>query len=123
MKTYIRRSALLLPVCAGLFLVGQLIAQQGSLPLKDTIAVERNFRNGYYFYNQRNFTAAVSFFDQSISIDPYDHRSRIWLGQAYYMSGFLKNAYTEWQTALNLGAGGNLLRNRLQTLYAIDARE
>lgn len=93
------------------------------LPLDKGIALERNFRSGYYFYNRRNYTASISFFDQSISVNPYDYRSRIWLGQSYYMAGFLKNAYTEWQAALNLGAGGNLLRNRLQTLYAIDARE
>jgi len=98
-------------------------AQPNAPTLLDSINVEKNFRNGYYFYNFRNYNAAIDFFNQAISADPYDHRSRIWLGQSYFMAGSMQNAYTEWQVALNLGAGGNLLRNKIQTLYALDARD
>jgi DNA-binding beta-propeller fold protein YncE len=98
-------------------------AQPNTPSLRDSITVEKSFRNGYYFYNFRNYNAAIDFFNQAISVDPYNHRSRIWLGQSYFMAGSLQNAYTEWQVALNLGAGGNLLRSKIQTLYALDARD
>ena len=84
---------------------------------------ENNFKSGYYFYNRRNFAAAINFFDKTISYNPKDYRSRIWLGQSYFMSGFLKNALTEWQTALNLGGGGNLLKNKINSLYFLQGKE
>ena len=102
---------------------GLVQAQADALQLSESLAVEKNFRSGYYFYNRREYTAAVSFFDQAISVNPHDHRSRIWLGQSFYMAGFQKNAMTEWQVALNLGAGGSLLRNKLKNVYAIETRE
>ncbi len=116
MLAMISALALIVPIRAGL-------AQSGPIPLGQSLAVEKNFRSGYYFYNRREYPAAISFFDQAISVNPHDYRSRIWLGQAFYMAGFQRNALTEWQAALNLGAGGNLLRNKLKTLYAIESRE
>jgi len=83
----------------------------------DLLLSERNFKSGYYFYNRRNYAAAIDFFRKSLSLQPRDVRSRISLGQTYFMAGYLKNALTEWQIALNFGGGGSLLRNKLNYLY------
>ena len=89
----------------------------------DAVRFSRFFRSGYYFYNRRNYNAAASFFDKARGINPRDYRSRLWLGQSFFMAGFYKNALTEWQIALNLGGGGNLLRNKLNYLYYQQGRE
>jgi len=89
----------------------------------DEVRFSRFFRSGYYFYNRRNYNAAASFFDRARGISPRDYRARLWLGQSFFMAGFYKNALTEWQIALNLGGGGNLLRSKLNYLYYQQGRE
>lgn len=100
-----------------LFCAGSLSAQNNNGALDRSIYIEQQFKSGYYFYNRKKYPAAVNFFDRALSADPRHHNARIWLGQAYYMAGFIKNALTEWQVALNLGAGGNLLRSKINSLY------
>ncbi len=102
-----------LQICLLLF-SASLFAKSG---LGNFLRSERNFKSGYYFYNRRNYAAAIDFFRKSLALRPRDVRSRISLGQTYFMAGYLKNALTEWQIALNFGGGGNLLRNKLNYLY------
>lgn len=87
------------------------------------VAYNSHFQSGYFFYNRRNYNAAATFFDKARSVRPRDYLARIWLGQSFFMGGFYKNALTEWQIALNMGGGGNLLRTKLNYLYYQQGRE
>lgn len=103
---------------------GGLLHAQGTGRSKDyRVFRDSHFRSGYYFYNRRNYQAAIPFFEKALSLDPRHFRSRLWLGQSYFMAGFYKNALTEWQIALNLGAGGNLLKSKLNYLYYLQGKE
>lgn len=116
-------AGILLFIVAAVAGTAVVVAQQKGGALDRSIYIERQFKSGYYFYTRKKYPAAINFFDRVLTADPHHHLSRIWLGQSYYMAGFVKNALTEWQVALNLGAGGNLLRSKINSLYHMQGNE
>lgn len=78
---------------------------------------EENFKRGVFYYNETKYLSAIEFFIKSLQYKNDFHIARIWLGKAYYRAGYIENAITEWKTAIEAGAGNNILRNRLNNIF------
>lgn len=54
------------------------------------------FKWGVKFYNQGLYEKSVFSFERSLSYDPSDLQTHLWLGHAYYMKGDVEAALKEW---------------------------
>ncbi len=77
----------------------------------------QKFIEGMYHYNTRSYNAAVDSFIKALEHKPDDFRARIWLGKAYYLAGYERNAISEWERVINQGGGTNLLRQKLNFIF------
>lgn len=82
----------------------------------DAAQAAEEFRWGVYAYHAGRFNDAVVAFTRAISFKPDDLRAREWLGRAYYRSGFVDAALSEWDVVVDAGAGGAYLRSRLEQI-------
>ena len=89
---------------------------QSGAGYKEILSYE-NFINGVYNYNQRSYSASVDSFLKALEYEPYNFRTRVWLGKAYYLAGYVKNAIAEWERVISHGGGSNLLRQNLNYIY------
>jgi DNA-binding beta-propeller fold protein YncE len=89
---------------------------QSGAGYKEILSYE-NFINGVYNYNQRSYSAAVDSFLKALEYESDNYRTRMWLGKAYYLAGYVKNAIAEWERVISHGGGTNLLRQYLNYIY------
>lgn len=54
------------------------------------------FKWGVKFYNQGLYEKSVFSFERSLSFNPADYQTHLWLGHAYYMKGDVEAALKEW---------------------------
>jgi DNA-binding beta-propeller fold protein YncE len=71
---------------------------------------EEEFQRGVRAYHQGRVSQAILAFTESLSHQPQDPRTRVWLGHAYYRSGFEDAALSQWDYAGRLGADTAYLR-------------
>ena len=65
------------------------------------------YQNGYYNY-------AIELFEKSLSIKPDKTTPRVWLGKAFYKSGFEEQALYEWNFIAEKGGATSLLKNLIE---------
>ncbi|MDH5682539.1 MAG: hypothetical protein OEZ36_13190, partial [Spirochaetota bacterium] len=104
---------LLIIVVALMMLSG---AVMGDIETRQRSIAESFFKEGVYYYNQQEYTAASNALIRSLSSDPTYYKARYWLGRAYYQSGYTKNALVEWERVLNLVGEDHLLKNKVTRL-------
>ncbi len=80
------------------------------------LTAERLFKEGVYYFNQREYIAASSKFTSALSSDVTYYKGKYWLGKAYYHSGYIQNAIIEWERALNAVGEDHLLQNKITRL-------
>ncbi len=71
---------------------------------------EEEFQRGVRAYHQARLSQAILAFTESLSHQPQDPRTRVWLGHAYYRSGFEDAALSQWEYAGRLGSDTAYLR-------------
>lgn len=77
---------------------------------------KRLFKTGWTHYQRGNYPLAIETLHRAVAAKPTFAPARVWLGEAYLQAGYPENAAEEWRTALDLGLGDNLLRQRLAFL-------
>lgn len=81
------------------------------------ILSEKNFKIGIARFYNREYEAAIQFFNKSLSYEPMNYRCRYYLGYAYLNAGYSKNALDEWENLVKLGGGDYQVRQKLNDLY------
>ena len=79
----------------------------------DYLRAQEFVKEGVYYFNQRQYTAASNAFMKGLLIDSNYHKARYWLGKSYYQSGNVKNAIEEWEYILNFVGWEPLIRNKI----------
>jgi DNA-binding beta-propeller fold protein YncE len=98
------------------------IAFAGLMPLSaEPSAADRahagdEFRRGVQAFYRGTFNDAVMIFEKALSYLPGEPRILDWLGKSYYRTGVEGTALSAWQTALDSGYGGDLLKNRIEVV-------
>ena len=77
---------------------------------------KKYFKLGCSYYHKADYQLAIYYFQKSLVNYSKYNLSRIWLGKAYYQAGYFDNAVDEWSSALELGEGNNILRQKLNFL-------
>jgi DNA-binding beta-propeller fold protein YncE len=77
----------------------------------DRIRAEEEFRWGVRAFHNGFFNEALVAFNKSLSYKPQDAAARIWLGRAFYQSGFNDACLAEWKAVIAAGKGTPLLEN------------
>ncbi len=71
------------------------------------------FHKALLFYHAQRYEAAREFFYQALSVQPYFHLARLYLGDAYYYTGDWANALEQWEFLdQNLKGGYPLAKER-----------
>ncbi|MDH5682716.1 MAG: tetratricopeptide repeat protein, partial [Spirochaetota bacterium] len=91
-------------------------AVRGDIETRQRSIAESFFKEGVYYFNQQEYTAASNALIRALSSDPTYYKARYWLGRAYYQSGYTKNALVEWERVLNLVGEDHLLKNKVTRL-------
>ena len=80
------------------------------------ISAEREFRWGVQAFHSGRFNRAILSFERSLSLKPDDTRTRLWLGNAYYRSGFEESALTMWESLIQNGYEDPLLQYKIDII-------
>lgn len=80
------------------------------------IRAEEEFSWGVRAYQNGFFNEALLAFTRSLGFRPEDALTRIWLGKAYYRTGFVDAALEEWQAVLGRGLNSPYLENLVTTI-------
>ena len=75
----------------------------------DQVEARRHFQDGVRAYHRALYNDAIVSFNQSLSSVPDDSAVIIWLGRAYYRSGFNDSAIARWTFPLENGLRSNYL--------------
>jgi DNA-binding beta-propeller fold protein YncE len=97
-------------VCALLFLIGIQTATTQNIDL-DKVKSEEFFRWGVEAFHNGFFNNAILSFEKALSFHAENHRARIWLGRAFYKSGYEEQALHEWNHLVRNGQATGLLKN------------
>ncbi|TVQ39331.1 MAG: 6-bladed beta-propeller [Spirochaetaceae bacterium] len=92
----------------GLLPAGPMPAGANPLDMDSAEAAEE-FRWGVVAFHNGRFNEAILSFTRALSFVPHDPTARIWLGHAFYRSGFEQAALVEWQTVVDAGHGNQAL--------------
>lgn len=103
--------ALLSAVLLGLGLTAQ--AQQVDM---DEIAARQELRFGVTSYHAGNLNESIVSLNRSLAYDSSQTLARFWLGRAYYASGFVDSAITEWESLVAEGAHTAVLDNWIERI-------
>ncbi len=76
----------------------------------DAVRGEEEFRRGVRAYHQGRISQAILAFTESLSYEPQNPRTRVWLGHAYYRAGFEDAALSQWEYAGRIGSDTAYLR-------------
>ena len=82
----------------------------------EAVRGEQEFQRGVRAYHQGRISQAILAFTESLSHQPQNPRTRVWLGHAYYRSGFEDAALAQWEYAGRLGEDTAYLRFLRQIL-------
>ena len=77
---------------------------------------EEEFRRGVQAFYRGSFNDAILQFEKALAYLPEEGLILDWLGKAYYRAGLESAAIQQWQYALELGYGGQLLENVIEIL-------
>ncbi len=80
------------------------------------LKAEEDFRWGVRAFNNGYFDKAILSFERAIRLKPNNILPRIWLGKAYYKSGYITDALNEWDYVLKSGVGNDVLRYKYNTV-------
>ncbi len=80
------------------------------------LKAEEEFRWGVRAFHNGFFDKAILSFEKAIRLKPNNVLPRIWLGRAYYRSGYITDALTEWDYVLKTGGGSDVLRYKHGTV-------
>lgn len=94
------------------FLCFSIFAQTGA----DRGFAEEEFRRGVQSYYRGSFNDAILQFEKALSYLPEEGLILDWLGKSYYRAGMESAAIQQWEYALYLGYGGQLLQNTIEIL-------
>lgn len=106
--------SLLLIISLGIIVSAQVIS--------DTqITYDRYFKRGVYYFNNRDYTAAVINFQNALSAIPDDRLAQKWIGRSYLHSGYLNNALMYWERALEKDPFDTILKDQINgLLFSLD---
>ncbi|MFW6228016.1 MAG: hypothetical protein ACOC2V_01040 [Alkalispirochaeta sp.] len=74
------------------------------------------FRWGVHAFHGGRFSDAAVAFNRTISFTPDDMRAREWLGRAYFRSGLVDEALSEWEVVVDSGLAGAYLPARVDMI-------
>lgn len=75
---------------------------------------EEEFRRGVQSYYRGSYNEAIMQFEKALSYLPGENLILDWLGKAYYRAGIEGAAIQQWNSALEAGYGGILLKNKIE---------
>lgn len=81
------------------------------------ILSEKNFKIGMSRFYNREYEAAIQFFNKCLSFQPLNFKGRYYLGYSYLNAGYSKNALDEWENLVKLGGGNYQVKQKLNDLY------
>ncbi len=84
----------------------------------DVLNADESFREGVVRFHRASYNEAILSFQRSLSFVPDDPLVRLWLGRAYYFSGFEDAALNEWQDLEEEGLAAPFLRAFIDHLLA-----
>ncbi len=82
----------------------------------DRVYADSAFRDGVLFLHSGRVNDAIVAFQRALSFKPDDILARLWLGRAYFFSGFEEAADEEWQQVTRAGGGSPALQSFMTTL-------
>ena len=77
---------------------------------------EEEFRRGVQAFYRGSFNDSILQFEKALSYLPEEGLILDWLGKSYYRAGLESAALQQWQFALELGYGGQLLQNTMEII-------
>lgn len=83
----------------------------------DEYNAEANFKRGVYYYNETKYLPAAEFFIKALQHHPRFYPAMVWLGKAYFKAGYLDNALSSWQDAVDAGGADNFIIEKLNNVY------
>jgi DNA-binding beta-propeller fold protein YncE len=86
-----------------------------SIDLRDVKGGE-HFRWGVRAFHNGFLAEALLSFEKSLSFKPDDSRTRVWLGDTLYRSGFEDAALREYQYLIEAGQGDTLLNSKVELI-------
>ena len=75
---------------------------------------EEEFRRGVQAFYRGSFNDAILQFEKALAYLPEEGLILEWLGKSYYKAGLEGAAIQQWQYAIDLGYGGQLLENSIE---------
>ncbi len=82
----------------------------------DTALAGDEFRRGVQAYYRGTFNESLMLFEKALSYRPGEPLILDWLGKAYYRTGSEGSALQQWQFAIDSGASGLLIPNRIEVV-------
>lgn len=77
---------------------------------------EEEFRRGVQAFYRGSFNDAILQFEKALAYLPEEGLILDWLGKSYYRAGLESAAIQQWEYALQLGYGGQLLENVIEII-------
>lgn len=80
------------------------------------VEADGEFRDGVVAFNYGELTNSVFALTRSLSFRPDDPLTRLWLGRAFYYTGYEEEALAEWRWVLENGGRSAFLQSRVTQL-------
>jgi len=80
------------------------------------VKADEEFRWGVRAFHKTLYNEAILSFQRSLSFDSDRSLTHLWLGRAYYFSGFEDAALSQWQGLLDRGEGSPYLENLVRVV-------
>lgn len=84
----------------------------------DALNAQENFREGVVRFHRGSYNEAILSLQRSLSFVADDPLTRLWLGRAYYFSGYVDAALDQWQRLEDEGLAPPFLRSAVDTILA-----
>ena len=81
--------------------------------LQNTIQAKENFRLGVNAFNHGFYNRAIVAFEQSLSFEPQNINTILWLGRSYYANGYLGLGLEQWKQLIDQ----NQAKTSLKSFY------
>lgn len=82
----------------------------------DAVRAQEEFRWGIQAFHRGLFNEAILSLEKALSFRPETSLTRMWLGRAYYMSGFEDAALSEWHTLTGQNQAAPFLANLAESV-------
>lgn len=112
--------------CLGFFLIiifsVRLSASEKYFNMNQRALSEESFKTGYYYFNNMDYEASISFFRQSITDFEDNDKTWYWLGKSYLLAGYTNQAIKAWEQLKRLKQNDIFVEHQLEGLYSEDVR-